>query len=190
MENEITVLVTSDYKTLDKSLKDSNFKIKETFNINDTYMIDENVDLTNLTKLDILKKCILVRDIMGIKKELLYKDKTYASNGDILSQRKVECKVENIEDATNFMKALGYKILFSIFDKCIVYSNETTELVVQLVNDKYIFIEIEDKCNYINRVYKNIDDMINDINRYNLPISKESYFVKKAELVLEDTLKR
>ena len=55
MENEITVLVTSDYKTLDKSLKDSNFKIKETFNINDTYMIDENVDLTNLTKLDILK---------------------------------------------------------------------------------------------------------------------------------------
>ena len=36
-------------------------------------MIDENVNISNMSYLDILKKCILVRDIVGFEKVLLYK---------------------------------------------------------------------------------------------------------------------
>ena len=68
MEAEISVLVKTDYETLQKELKENNFLLKEEYVVNDIYMIDENVNISNMSYLDILKKCILVRDIVGLKK--------------------------------------------------------------------------------------------------------------------------
>lgn len=79
-ETEITVTVKCDYDTLKKKLEKNNFKIVEEYEIKDIYMIDKNIDLKQLSTLDILKKCILVRDIVDIKKVLLYKYKEYAEN--------------------------------------------------------------------------------------------------------------
>ncbi|MBR7036362.1 hypothetical protein IKI14_00385 [bacterium] len=79
-EREITVIVKSDYETLEKELEKNNFKIVEEFEINDIYMIDKNTNLSELSTLDILKKCILVRDKVNTKKSLLYKYKEYAKN--------------------------------------------------------------------------------------------------------------
>lgn len=73
METEITVLVKSDYEVLKRELEKNEFQIKEKYELKDIYMIDKDIDLSKLSKLEILKKCILVRDIVNIKKELLYK---------------------------------------------------------------------------------------------------------------------
>ena len=151
-------------------------------------MISNDVNLTNLSKLEILQKCILVRDIVSIKKELLYKYKKYAPNGDIIEQGKVECPVTDINKAIEFMKSINYKKLFKIYDKCVVFANEESELIVQLVNDKYIFIEMESECEHINRKYNSIDELKEDLNKYNLSIDNSNYFVKKAELILTETL--
>lgn len=188
METEITVLVKSDYSTLKRILKENEFQKKEEYELEDTYMIDNNIDLSKLSKLEILQKCILVRNIVNIKKELLYKYKKYAPNGDIIEQGKVECPVLDIDKAIDFMKSINYKKLFKIYDKCIVYANKETELIVQLVNDKYIFIEMEDNCEYINRHYNSVEELKEDLNRYQLPIDTSNYFVKKAELILNEQL--
>ncbi len=184
MELEITVLVNCSYENLHKSLLENNFEIKEEYYLTDDYMIDKNIDINKLDSLEILKKCILVRHIVGIKKVLLYKYKKYDDNKDILEQGKVECPVEDTDKAIKFMEALSYKKLFKIYDKCIVYANKTTELIVQLVNDEYIFIEMEDKCDHIDRKYVSIEEMKNDLDSYNLCYDKSNYFVKKAELML------
>ena len=190
METEITVLVKSDYGVLKRELEKNEFQIKEKYELKDVYMIDKDIDLSKLSKLEILKKCILVRDIVNIKKELLYKYKKYDVNGDILEQGKVECPVIDIEKAIGFMESINYKKLFNIYDRCIVYANKETELVVQLVNDKYIFIEMESECEHIKRKYNSVEELKNDINRYNLPIDNSNYFVKKAELILSENLFR
>ena len=166
METEITVLVKSDYEVLKRELEKNEFQIKEKYELKDIYMIDKDIDLSKLSKLEILKKCILVRDIVNIKKELLYKYKKYDVNGDILEQGKVECPVIDIEKAIGFMESINYKKLFNIYDRCIVYANKETELVVQLVNDKYIFIEMESECEHIKRKYNSVEELKNDINRY------------------------
>ena len=70
-----------------------------------------------------------------------------------------------------------------------MFANEESELIVQLVNDKYIFIEMESECEHINRKYNSIDELKEDLNKYNLPIDNSNYFVKKAELILAETLK-
>lgn len=188
METEITVLVKSDYEVLKRELEKNEFQIKEKYELKDIYMIDKDIDLSKLSKLEILKKCILVRDIVNIKKELLYKYKKYDVNGDILEQGKVECPVIDIEKAIGFMESINYKKLFNIYDRCIVYANKETELVVQLVNDKYIFIEMESECEHIKRKYNSVEELKNDINRYNLPIDNSNYFVKKAELILSENI--
>lgn len=188
METEITVLVKSDYEVLKRELEKNEFQIKEKYELKDVYMIDKDIDLSKLSKLEILKKCILVRNIVNIKKELLYKYKKYDVNGDILEQGKVECPVIDIEKAIGFMESINYKKLFNIYDRCIVYANKETELVVQLVNDKYIFIEMESECEHIKRKYNSVEELKNDINRYNLPIDNSNYFVKKAELILSENI--
>lgn len=187
-EIEITVLVTCSYERLHNELLNKKFKIVDEFQLNDIYMIDKKINLKSLKPLEILKKCILVRDIVNISKELLYKKKEYDKNGDIVKQEKIKCKIDNIQDGINFMEAIDYIKLFSINDKCIVYSNNDIELVVQLVNNKYIFIEIE----YNKEITSNNVDIINDLKRkidlLNLSIDKSNYFVKKAEIVLKENL--
>ena len=188
METEITVMVKSNYETLKEALEKNGFTIKEEYDLNDDYMISNDIDLSKLQKLEILQKCILVRHVVNYEKELLYKYKKFASNGDIIEQGKVECPVYDIEKAIKFMEAINYKTLFKIRDRCIVYANKETELVVQLVNNKYIFIEMESECNHIERSYNSIKELKDDLNRYNLPIDNSNYFVKKAELMLDEIL--
>ncbi|MBQ4583715.1 MAG: hypothetical protein IJA94_02375 [Bacilli bacterium] len=189
METEITVLVKSTYNDLKKELEKNGFQIKEEYELRDDYMINNDIDLSKLSKLEILQNCILVRDIVNIKKELLYKYKKYASNGDILEQGKVECPVTDIDKAVKFMESINYKKIFNVYDKCIVFANRETELVVQLVNNKYIFIEMESECEHIDRKYESAEELMKDLSRYNLPIDNSNYFVKKAELILSETLK-
>ncbi len=187
-ETEITVLVTADLETLTKELEYYNFTEKETYIVKDIYLIDKTIDISNMDNLNILKKCVLVREVVGIEKELLYKYKKYDDNGDILEQGKVKCPIINVSKAIEFMKAINYKELFNIYNKSIVFANDKTELVVQLVNNKYIFIEMESKCEYIDREYNTIDEMKDDLNSYNLSIDKSSFFVKKAEILLRELL--
>ena len=189
-EIEITVRVNVSYEKLEEELKQNNFIKKEEYIVNDSYLINSSINITDMKSLDILKKCVLVRDIVGILKQLLYKYKKYDSNGDIIEQGKIKCPVTDINKAMEFMNAIGYEKLFDIHDKCIVFANDKTELVVQLVNDKYIFIEMESEPQYINKKYENVEELKDDICSYNLSIDKSNFFVKKAELILNETLNR
>ena len=187
-ENEITVQVTCSYEELHNLLIKQGFKIIKKYTIIDEYLISKDYDLRNKNYLDILKECVIVRYIENIVKELLYKYKEYSNNGDIIKQAKVSCKVNDIKEASNFMKTIGYKELIHIQNNSVVYTNDKIEFAVQLVNDKYIFIELEDKSEYLNKTYSSIEEMKEEINLYNLPIVKDKYFAKKAAIILEDEL--
>ena len=114
----------------------------------------------------------------------MYKYKKFADNGDILEQGKVRCPVNDIDKAITFMEYINYKRLFHIYDKCIEFKNDETLLIVQLVNDKYIFIELEAQDDETTT-----DELKEILNKYNLPIDTSNYFVKKAELMLDEVLK-
>lgn len=188
-ENEITVKVNTTYDKLHNILLENNFIKKEEYTVKDTYMINKEIDITKLNDLEVLKQCILVRDVVDIEKSLVYKNKEYDSEGNIIKQSKIKCPILDIEKGIKFMEEINYIKLFNIIDKCIVYVNNDNELVVELVNDKYVLIELESNPEYINKKYTCCLDMINELNSYNLPIDKTNYFVKKAVLVLNDTVR-
>ena len=64
----------------------------------------------------------------------------------------------------------------------LVYSNGEVELVVQLVNDKHIYLEIEASED------KDIKEMKQIIKKYKIPFKDDNYFVKKAEIEILENL--
>ena len=186
IEKEITLKVNTDYETLHDELTIKGFKIVEEYQLNDIYMLPKSVDINLLETLEILKKCILVRDVVDITKKIVYKYKKYDSENNIIEEGKVQCGIDNIYDAVEFMESIDFIELFRIEDKSIVYSNGEIALTVQIVNDKYLFIEMEDTSEHINKKYNDIEEMKSDFNSLGLDCDYNNYFVKKAEILFNE----
>ncbi len=180
-EVEITVHISCGFDELVRLLETNNFKKIDDYILHDYYMADKNINISQYKPLDFLKKCILVRNVIGSTKLLLYKYKEYDDNENIIKQGKVSCPIEDIDKGLKFMEAINYKKYIEIYDHITVYSDGNIELAVQQVNDKYLFVEFESKD-------IPASEMIKILSNYNLPIIGDNYFVKKAEIILNDTL--
>lgn len=190
-ENEITVLVNSELNDIKEHLSDLGFKVMEEYCVNDIYMINKCY-VDNEHSLELLKKCVLIRNVIdesGSRKFLTYKYKEYNDKEEIIKQGKINVKVDSIDNSRKLLEALNFEKLISINDNLTVYSNGVDEIVLQCVNNKHIYIEIEDKCNYIDKKYNSIEEMIDVIKKYNIPIKDDNYFVKKAYIELSEVYK-
>ncbi len=187
-ENEITVEVNTTLEDLISILENNGFKLKESYDLNDIYLINK-VDKKG-DYLSMLNKCVLIRHIIEENKEtkmLTYKYKEYNENKEITKQGKVKVKVDDIDNSRLLFEKLGFQELIRINDHMLVYATDKDELVIQNVNGKHIYIEIEDKCNYADRFYNSIDEMKKVITDNNIPIKNNDFFVKKAEIELQET---
>ena len=190
-ENEITVEVDTSLDELIKILKSKGFKLKEEFDYNDIYLINKNDRENNY--LSMLNKCIIVRNIIEKKKDtkfLVYKHKEYNDNKEIIKQEQVKVEIDNIDNSKLLFEQLGFEELIRINDHMLVFATDKDEFVVQNVNNKHIYIEIEDECRYANRFYNSIDEMKSVIVDNSIPFKNNDFFVKKAEIELNETSER
>lgn len=77
-EEEITVEVDTDLEELINILEAGGFKLKNTYDLNDIYLVNKNDK--NINDLSILNKCVLIRHIIDENKEInlvTYKHKEY-----------------------------------------------------------------------------------------------------------------
>ena len=186
-ENEITVEVDIDLDSLIKLLEKNGFELKEEYDLNDIYLINKNDYEEDY--LLMLNKCILIRDVIEKDKEtkmLTYKHKEYNEKKEIVNQSKIKVIIDDIDKTKLLFEKLNFEELIIIKDHMLVYATDKDELVIQNVNNKHIYIEIEDKCNYANRFYNSIDEMKEVIINNSIPIKNNDYFVKKAEIELKE----
>lgn len=187
-ENEITVEVDTSLDELIKILKSKGFKQKEEFDYNDIYLINKNDRKDDY--LSMLNKCIIIRNIIEKKKDtkfLVYKHKEYNDNKEIIKQEQVKVEIDNIDNSKLLFEQLGFEELIRINDHMYVFATDKDEFVVQSVNNKHIYIEIEDECRYANRFYNSIDEMKSVIIDNSIPFKNNDFFVKKAEIELKET---
>ena len=83
--------------------------------------------------MDILSKCIIVRNIDDYN-AFIYKIKEYDEYENIISQQKIECKIDNINDGIKLLNMINYKELLNIKSELIFYSNDKLNILVQIVN--------------------------------------------------------
>lgn len=188
-EKEITVEVDTSLDDLINLLETNGFQLKETYDLNDIYLINKNDKSEDL--LSMLGKCVIIRDMIDADKEritLTYKYKEYNEDKEIINQGKINSEINDIDSMKMLFEKLDFVELLRINDHLLVYANDTDELAIQNVNNKYIYIEIEDKCNYIDKHYASIDEMKNVIKKYEIPIKENNYFAKKALTILEEKI--
>ena len=182
-EKEITVSVNTSKKDFIKYLEDNNYNKIDSYIVDDMYYVINDIDL-DMNPLDILKKSILIRSIDDKKHLLVYKYKEYDDNENIINQGKSQVQVNNKKDAKTFLKTIGYKELISIVDNIEVYEKNGLEICIEEVNEKYLFIEIEE-----NDKYNTIEKMIEALNNTKIDYDKSNYFVKKAKIIFEEKYK-
>ena len=80
------------------------------------------------------------------------------------------------------LQSIGYKKIMNIKEDDIVYEKDGFELAIKDIKngEKLIEIETED-----NEELNTIDKLISKIDKIDIPIYKDSYFVKKAEDIQE-----
>ena len=184
VENEITVKVLSSEKELLESLIKQGFKAGRTFSIDDYYYIPSELDIKNMTTREILSKAIILRYIEDGEKtiqKIMYKIKNIADNGDIISQKAINCDVLNIEDAKKLFKSLNYYEIMNIKENDIIYYKNKFELAIKFIENGDILIEIETEAN---TEWDTIEKIKKIISEMKLPIEKGEYFIKKAEIEL------
>ncbi|MBQ8206648.1 MAG: hypothetical protein IJZ77_06470 [Bacilli bacterium] len=181
MDNEITVMINCDRNKLINDLLSQGFKKKDNYFCYDTYMLKNNIDKSNMNILDILKECVIVRNIGNFKHLLTYKIKEYDKDNNIINQKKINLKIDDYKDGINFLKVIGYSLFINIYDEILVYEKDSFEICIQYVNDKYLMIEIE-----VNEKYKSVDEIINKLKMIDIDYDDSNYYVKKAELVYKD----
>ncbi len=187
-ENEITIEVDTTLENLLALLESKEFELKETYDVKDIYLIGKNDKQGDY--LSMLNKCVLIRDIIEENNEtkmLTYKYKEYNDKKEITKQGKIKVKIDDIDKAKSLFEKLNFEELIRINDHLLVYATDKEELIVQSVNDKHVYIEIEDECHYANRTYNSIDEMKEVITGNNIPMKGDNFFVKKAEIELEET---
>jgi len=179
-ENEITVSINTSKEELIDFLSKNNYKKIDSYIVDDIYYVLKDVD-TSLNTLEVLKKCILVRSINNEKHYLLYKHKEYDENENIIKQGKSKVQVINKDDAKVFLETVGYKELIKVVDYIDVYEKDGLEINVEEVNNKYLFIEIEE-----NKKYNSVEKLIHALENTNIDFDKSNYFVKKAKIIFEE----
>lgn len=187
-EVELTIQVLEDYDEIIRKIENQSYKLVEKYYMKDYYMIHKSINL-NIDNYDILKKCILIRNIVddNPKNYLIYKDKSYDVNGKIVSQNKIKAKIESVEDVKKILESVDHITLFEIENYSTVYKKDDTEIVIQKITDPSgIYIEIEATEE---ELLNNNDEEVKDILKIKLNTleleTTGDYEVKKALIALE-----
>ncbi len=190
--NEITVRVKGDLNEFYKNIEEKGFEVTDRFKLDDTFLVPESLDLKNMTARDILANAIIVRIVERengrFVKNITYKKKVFDDAGNITFQSKVECDVLDVEDAKRLLTAIGYKEIMRIKESDIAFGKNGFKFSVKDIENGAKLIESE--ANPDIEEMNTLDKIKAMFDKYEIPIYKDNYFVKKAELELNKILKR
>lgn len=182
--NEITVKVTTSKEELIKVLKEKGFKYIREFSLDDYYFVPNKLDIKSLSPREILAKCLIVRNIFDegkYKKKITYKIKEINNIGEIINQKAINCDIYDIDQAKNLLEAIGYYQIMNIKEDDLVYKKGDLELSIKDIKDGDVLIEVEvDE----NTEFNTIDKIKKVVQNLEIPIVKNEFFVKKAEIEL------
>lgn len=193
--NEITVKIKCPLQEIYNILENKNFKIVDKYYLEDIYYTNKNIKEQPIEEL--LKEYVLIRKVTQFIPEnfkesyeiikYVYKTKQIDKDGTIINQSKKECTISSIKGGKEFIESLGYKEIMTIKEQTISYGKGDLHLDIKNIpnNDNLIEIETVEANPNLNT----IDKLKNELNKLNLPIDTNNYFVKKTELELEKIIK-
>ena len=186
--NEITIKITCSNEQLIKHLTDKGFCEGRKFTLDDYYLIPKNLKLDELTTRDILSKAVIIRYIVDdgqIIQKITFKKKNINANGEILSQKSINCDVLDYKAGINLFNELDYYEIMNLKESDVIYYKDKIKLAIKFIENSNTLIEIETDENF-----ETIDELKKLVINLEIPMEKDNFFVKKAENELDRILKR
>lgn len=180
IEKEITVKLKWNLDETKVSFVNKGIPLVESFVLKDIYLVRDDVNVEKTKNLDVLSKSIIIRDVTAdqSEKKLVYKDKKYDEQGNIISSTKYSCPITDVEKMYDFLLAIGYKEIFRYEQECLEYKYGDSNIILEYIPELGLFAEIENNN-------MSIDELIDVLNDLNIPYCEDDYFVKKASLMLD-----
>lgn len=146
-KTEVTVQVYDSFEDIDKKLKNQGFKVTGTYYLNDWYF-SKNKDVKKMPYDDLIGESFLLRQVIlndgkNISK-LCYKSKRLDKEGNVISEQKTECNVDDLHNALKIFDNAQLNNWCCIKNKSITYSNGTMCFDLQIIEDLGTFIEYEE----------------------------------------------
>lgn len=186
-ENEITIRITCSEQELIKHLETLKFIKGRKFTLDDYYLIPKSLNFKKMTAREILAKSVIIRNTNNDGKreqKITIKNKNINERGEILNQKKTNCKIIDYKEGIKLFEELGYYQIMNIKERDVIYFKENIELAIKILEKDNILIEIE-----TNDKYTTIEELKKIVNDLNIAFEKGNYFVKKAEEKLNKILK-
>lgn len=179
-KTEITVQVYEDFKELDQKLKNANFVVSDHYVLKDNYFSRFNIkELKQMSYEEILKNSLIVRNV-GAENKIMFKDKILDKNNNVISEEKINLKVEDYNKAVKILSLAGMNNWCSLVQDIYEYKNENISIGVQIIDDLGVFIEYEEDESLLNLETKDkIEEMIKRVKMLGLNIGAD-YSVKKV----------
>ena len=185
MSNEITVKLKCTVEEICKILESKGFQFVERYLLDDIYYIPNTINIKNMSERDILSKAIILRNVEGYipnkyrESKLTYKKKEIDQEGNIVKQSKVDCKIIDSNDGKKFLEAIDYKAIMQIKEIDYLYKKNELQICIKDVLNGDKLIEIEE-----NEQLDTIDKIKCELEKLDIPIDCNDYFIKKAEIEL------
>ena len=188
---EITVRLNEDKQTAMKKLSELGYKVIRQSDVDDIYMTTKLDELNADNIQYVLKKSILLRKLTVNNteiKKITYKNKEIDSNGNVISEQKVNLNCEDIDKAKKLFSYVDFKELVRVKYHVTVYEKDGIELAFQDVENLGTLIEYENNEDFEGKSLEEINDtkknMYNDIKKTEILITEESDVKKAYELIM------
>lgn len=189
---EITVRLNEDKKTAMEKLSKLGYKVIRQSDVDDIYMTTK-LDELNLKNIQyILKKSLLLRKLNVSGKEIkkiTYKNKEIDSQGNVISEQKVNLDCEDIAKAKELLSYVDFRELVRVKYHVTVYEKDGIEFAFQDVENLGTLIEYENKDDFEGKSIEEINNtkknMYNDIKKTGILITDELDVKKAYELIMK-----
>ena len=189
---EITVRLNEDKQTAMKKLSELGYKVIRQSDVDDIYMTTKLDELNADNIQYILKKSLLLRKLTANNteiKKITYKNKEIDSNGNVISEQKVNLNCEDIDKAKKLFSYVDFKELVRVKYHVTVYEKDGIELAFQDVENLGTLIEYENNEDFEGKSIEEINDtkknMYNDIKKTGILITEELDVKKAYELIMK-----
>jgi adenylate cyclase class IV len=150
----------------------------------DIYMKLKTLHFGSISNEQLLNSCILIRDIGDYFRGFTHKFKEYQDNGKLISDRKINLDVDDLEKGKKFLEAVGYEVFLNMNERLIEYANDKNKICIQKVENLGVFVEIEsENGGYFNG--NSYDELKTILDTYVYNIVDNDYYAKKVLLMIK-----
>lgn len=183
-ETEITVEVFDNIDSIDDVLKSQGYEICRVFDLYDYYYSKYSTEeLKSMTYNEMIANSFLIRNVCKdeLKQLLTYKKKEFDKNNNVISEEKVNCNIDNVDNALKLFDLAGLNMWNKMLQHISVYKKGDIEFAVQHIDGLGTFIEYEEDATMTNLKTpdEKIEYMLNILKGVGLKIG-EDFSCKKV----------